>query len=168
MIKRSICIFPFFENIDKLELWREKYDPLYGKIAPHVTLVFPFESELSSKMIGSHVSNALKEIKPFELEFSGFSVENDSFLFIDVERGYDTIVQLHNRLYTGILKQFLRKDLPFKPHLTIGRFVSDHACEEAFQVVSEENLTFQTAVTEVVVEVIEEDESSTVECRIRL
>jgi hypothetical protein len=49
-LKRSIIIFPQFGNDTNLiQNIRHQYDPLASKIAPHITLVFPFESEISSE-----------------------------------------------------------------------------------------------------------------------
>lgn len=46
MITRTIMIFPEFENIDVINDIRNKYDPLADLVLPHITLVFPFDSEL--------------------------------------------------------------------------------------------------------------------------
>lgn len=32
------------------------------------------------------------------------------------------MVELHDRFYSGPLKEFLRADLPFEPHIGIGFF----------------------------------------------
>ena len=49
MSKRAIILFPkFCSNTDLIQDIRDRYDPLASKIAPHITLVFPFESEISS------------------------------------------------------------------------------------------------------------------------
>ena len=60
MKKRAILIFPEFNNIHEIEVIRKQYDPLYEKIAPHITLVFPFESEMSSNQVLQHVENTTK------------------------------------------------------------------------------------------------------------
>ncbi|WP_313343152.1 hypothetical protein [Sedimentibacter sp.] len=45
---RTIMIFPEFENIDVINDIRKKYDPLADLVLPHITLVFPFDSELKN------------------------------------------------------------------------------------------------------------------------
>jgi len=45
--KRCIMIFPQFNNINIIDGIREKYDPLSNNVRPHITLVFPFESNIS-------------------------------------------------------------------------------------------------------------------------
>jgi hypothetical protein len=45
-------IFPQFKNIEIINEIRNRYDPLAKLVRPHITLVFPFENEMS---------NAIKE-----------------------------------------------------------------------------------------------------------
>ncbi|WP_369010063.1 hypothetical protein [Alkalihalobacillus sp. TS-13] len=47
---------------------RSKYDPLFDKISPHITLVFPFESTLSTDECISHLKGSLFGCIPFEPE----------------------------------------------------------------------------------------------------
>ena len=47
MSLRTIMIFPEFENMDIIDRIRDKYDPLARLVRPHITLVFPFENEMS-------------------------------------------------------------------------------------------------------------------------
>lgn len=66
--KRAIIIFPQFgSDINLIQDIRNQYDPLTNKIAPHITLVFPFESEISSNELRQHVRNSLYEFKSFNL-----------------------------------------------------------------------------------------------------
>lgn len=51
MYTRTIIIFPEFENIDIINNIRKKYDPLADLILPHITLVFPFDSEMSNEKL---------------------------------------------------------------------------------------------------------------------
>ena len=49
MNTRTIMIFPEFDNIDVINDIRKKYDPLVDLVLPHITLVFPFDSELTNE-----------------------------------------------------------------------------------------------------------------------
>ena len=57
---RTIMIFPQFKNIEIINEIRNRYDPLAKLVRPHITLVFPFENEMSNvnkisvEMIGEH------------------------------------------------------------------------------------------------------------------
>lgn len=42
-------IFPKFENIKIIDEIRDKYDPLANHVRPHITLVFPFESNIRNR-----------------------------------------------------------------------------------------------------------------------
>ena len=41
-------IFPEFDNIDIIDEIRAKYDPLTKLVRPHITIVFPFEMEITN------------------------------------------------------------------------------------------------------------------------
>ncbi len=51
MKERTIMIFPKFDNLDIINSIRDKYDPLAKLVPPHLTLVFPFKSELTKEII---------------------------------------------------------------------------------------------------------------------
>ena len=61
-------IFPIFGNIDLINNIREEYDPLYNHVAPHITLVFPFLSELATGDLREHVVDALRDFTEFNLQ----------------------------------------------------------------------------------------------------
>ena len=103
-LKRSIIIFPQFDkDTDLIQNIRLRYDPLANKIAPHITLVFPFESEISSDALRQHIETQLDGLKPFSLSFQGISQEQDNYLFLNLTQGQKQIVRIHDILYYGIL-----------------------------------------------------------------
>lgn len=84
---RTIMIFPHFDNMEIINIIREKYDPLARLVKPHITLVFPFESEMTNAELEDVLDNCLKSIKPFPIVLQGFSKEEDKFgnyLFLDM------------------------------------------------------------------------------------
>lgn len=62
-MKRAIILFPSFDNINIINKIREKYDPLANCIPPHITIVFPFDSDISIDDLKSHVNKVLKGTK---------------------------------------------------------------------------------------------------------
>ena len=99
---RTIMIFPDFENGEIIDKIREKYDPLAKMVRPHITIVFPFDIQLSDEEIEKILDNRLNGIKAFEIEFQGFSKCEDKFgnyLFLEVVRGSDIIEDIHDTLY---------------------------------------------------------------------
>jgi predicted nucleic acid-binding Zn-ribbon protein len=76
--KRAIVIFPQLgSDINLIQDIRDQYDPLAHKIAPYITLVFPFESEISSNELRQHLSNSLYEFKSFNLTIYKFETKVD-------------------------------------------------------------------------------------------
>lgn len=79
MSLRTIMIFPEFENREIIDNIRKQYDPLYELVQPHITLVFPFESQISNEELAEILKVRLQGIKPFELKLGGISKQEDSF-----------------------------------------------------------------------------------------
>lgn len=55
MKERTIMIFPQFDNIEKINEIRCKYDPLSDLVRPHITLVFPFKNEITSEYLSEQI-----------------------------------------------------------------------------------------------------------------
>lgn len=73
--KRDILLFPEFSNIDKIEKVRKKYDELYGLIKTHITLAFPFNSEISNEELKESLKEHLKGVKKFKINMQGISLK---------------------------------------------------------------------------------------------
>ena len=60
--------------------------------------------------------------------------DDTAYVFLVPDEGYSGISLLHDRLYTGILQPFLRLEVPFIPHITIGtlkdRSTAKALCDE--------------------------------------
>ena len=65
--KRDILIFPKFDNMDKLQEIRQKYDRLADKVCPHNTLAFPFSDSISDEELTSKLSDLLSNWSPFKV-----------------------------------------------------------------------------------------------------
>ncbi len=57
--------FPEFSNIEVINEIREMYDPLASHVRPHITLVFPFESNIDSIQLKSHLEEVLVSVNSF-------------------------------------------------------------------------------------------------------
>lgn len=162
MSTRTIMIFPEFEDMDIIDGVRKKYDPLTDLVRPHITIVFPFENQMSNNDIANILAVRLKNIRPFELVLSGISKQEDRFgnyLFLDVKQGTIEICSIHNILYDN---EFSEHDLglPYKPHMTVGKLPTVDALNEAYEEVKGINRTFKTVVKKISVEMIGENEES--------
>jgi len=97
-------IFPDFENVELIDCIRKDYDPLVDLVRPHITLVFPFEDNISNDELKSILEDRLKGVKPFDIELKGFSKSKDrygNFLFMNVMSGMESIVRIHDVLYNN-------------------------------------------------------------------
>ncbi|GLC82684.1 2'-5' RNA ligase family protein [Lacrimispora brassicae] len=156
MITRTIMIFPEFHNMDVINFYRNKYDPLSALVKPHITLVFPFQSNISNDILNQHICSQLMNMKPFEITLHGVSKHPDelgNYLFLNVIKGKDPIRQIHEKLYSQILKEY-NKGYPYSPHLTLGKVGSLEDLESAYLDVSRCSETFQATITTISVEMI--------------
>jgi 2'-5' RNA ligase len=39
---------------------------------------------------------------------------------LNVKKGNDELIKIHDRLYTGILREYLVRDISYIPHITVG------------------------------------------------
>lgn len=159
---RTIMIFPEFKNIDVINDIRKKYDPLADLVLPHITLVFPFDSELTNEELKLHLKECLSGIQPYKVELEGFSKQGNSYgncLFLNVVQGMDEIKNIHDRLYKGRLKQF-DAGYDYVPHMTVGNVTSMELLNNAFDDVKNYDDKFSTVVKKISVEMIGDHEES--------
>lgn len=173
MIKRCIMIFPHFENMQFIDNLRSKYDPLTEHVRPHITLVFPFESDIESSKLKQHIENVISGIMPFEIRLSGITASTPlgNYLFLNIIEGSNQIVELNKRLYSDILEEFYPKWLngrEFLPHMTIGKISDLEAFNKAIEETKNIDDVFETTVDKISVEIIDENEDSIIEMEIIL
>jgi 2'-5' RNA ligase len=124
MSKRVVVAFP---RAASAVAWRqvlsvrERFDPLADKIAPHLTLVFPFEDALSDHALEKHLRSAVAGLPTFPVIFRGITAHENEYLFLNVVKGNDSVIQLHDALYTGPLAVHRVRLHTFVPHVTVGR-----------------------------------------------
>jgi 2'-5' RNA ligase superfamily len=113
---------------------RQQEDELnFSSIDPHFTLVFPI-IEIDRATLVSHAKQSLEGMQPFEFTLRCAVLCNDAFskythVFLVPDEGYSNIVKLHDRLYTGIIADELRLDIPFIPHIGIANSLDPHHCK---------------------------------------
>lgn len=163
-MKRAIILFPKFNNIHIIDEIREKYDSLSNCIEPHITIVFPFESDISTKELKSHFNEYLKGIKKFRVKLKDITGDfRDGYLFLNVKSGNDQIIELHDKLYSGILKEFLYRKITYSPHLTVGRIADQIDFDNAVDELSYYRESFETIIDKIFVENIDENQNSIIE-----
>lgn len=162
-ITRAIHIFPELDQVDLIQSIRKRYDPLYPCIPPHITLVFPFESEITNIELYRHVKQALTGFQPFAIRLEEISASHDHYLFLNVKQGNDQIIALHDRLYTGPLASYRSYKHTYLPHLTVGRLHHEHELDEALQEMRSFHHRFESQVSQVIAERIDDNGQSIIE-----
>jgi len=168
-MKRAIVLYPKFDGLETIQAMRRKFDPLANYIAPHITLVFPFESTLSTKEVEEHVRAVIKGMTRFSVRLGGFSGDQpDGYLFLRVRQGNDIIIDLHDRLYSGALQPHLCRETLYCPHVTVGKVEYVPAFKDALVELDEITTIFECEISQVFVENIDSHEKSTIELVIDL
>jgi 2'-5' RNA ligase len=108
-----------------LEAFRREHDiPYRDVVAAHFTMVFGCNG-LAVSQYTEHVATVARASSPisFSCRYAmlGADDEDDTaYVFLVPDEGYSAISMLHDQLYTGILEPYLRLDIPYVPHITIG------------------------------------------------
>jgi 2'-5' RNA ligase len=160
--KRCILIKPQFHNVENIETLRRKYDPMAKYGGPHITLVFPFESDITEDALRKHVIKAVSGFTSFELKLQGItgtsfllSDRTDNCLFLNVKQGNDKLIELHDKLYTGILEEYLCREVSYSPHVTLGKIENLDAYQNALEETKKNSEVFRTRVNSLNVEIVE-------------
>ena len=144
----AVVIFPAFQPAERqaIDRIRAAYDPLAAVIEPHITLVFPFETTITPESLRAHMWQAVESVVPFEIELRGVTGQENEWLFLNVKRGNDQIVALHDRLYRGPLAPHYKPRYSYMPHLTVGHVTPGEPFETALGEAASLIATFKTTV----------------------
>ncbi|MBC8141206.1 MAG: 2'-5' RNA ligase family protein [Armatimonadetes bacterium] len=173
---RQCCIYlrPDFSLSDseRLANFRARFDPLHGKIPPHITLVFPFALAEGDAGFAVETTRRIAErFVQFPATFGAPILSSDGYALLPLARGAGAVRDLHNALYaTETFALFLNTDIAYVPHVTIGRTAPSDAKRTAdiTAAFTEWGATDQASVTWVIVESFGMDEVSFVEAAISL
>lgn len=173
MLERCIMIFPEFDNMGIINEIRKKYDPLESHVRPHITLVFPFSSDIESIELENHLKDVLSSIDPFRVVLKGITPIKSfgNYLFLNVENGRNEIIELNKRLYTGVLEAYHPERLKsgdYLPYMTVGKIESEQEYKLAIEGTKEIVDVFDTIVSKISVEIIDGNEDSIIEMEIAL
>lgn len=166
--KRCVLVYPNFENRGVIDAIRDKYDPLCNVIDPHITLVFPFGSDLSARALAEHTQEALLGFEPFHLRMKGLtaSIEPDgNYLFLNVAQGLQELYGLSRKLYTGILAEY-QSDLyraRYCPHITVGKLGKSEDHRGIIRRIGNQETEFACDIDCVHIEIIKESDSAILE-----
>ncbi len=148
MLQHLVIARPVLAPQDRrrIEALRARHDPQHALIGPHVTLVFPV-SGLPAAEIDSHVSEVAETSSAIRFHINAAAALHDrltpnSYVFLLPETGAAELTLLHDRLYDGPLRRHLRWDIPFTPHMTVGRFEEPMAADDLATELNAKRLSF--------------------------
>ena len=118
-----------FPKIDftRINEIRSIYDPNKSYIDPHIVVVFPIDSTIGESNLIDHIQSVIKNNTSFPISLSGLEKSWDHYLYLTVSNGVEMIITLHDKLYSGVLEKYWFKDVPYKPHITLGFFADRQA-----------------------------------------
>ena len=127
----AVAWFPVPAGIEKVEAIRRRHDPASPLIPAHVSLAFPFPTSLTQLQIATHVRSVVSRWPPVPVAFRRVRIHAGEFVFLMASRGAASITALHDKLYTRSLRQHLRPEFGYEPHITIARNPDSRELEAA-------------------------------------
>ena len=118
------------------ETWRKKYDALYNRLDPHISLGSALTGD-AWKELNSGLVDLLATVSPFEvcLDHVERSATNENTIFLGLRDGRP-VVSIQ-RLLESSFPTLMEKDPDFVPHLSIGWFSEPRARDLAVEAVRE-------------------------------
>lgn len=139
----AIVAYPQLSVDDRrwIEAFRGAHDPQSSLIAVHFTLVFPTDVPMHDLV--EHARAVLNGAQGFSFALGRARtvksvVGHGAHVFLVPEQGAPQIIDLHDRLYSGLLEPHLRADIPFIPHITVAAHASVEECERLAAIVNAE------------------------------
>jgi 2'-5' RNA ligase len=144
----AIVIFPKYDNQFLIDQQRNQFDPLVSVLDPHHTLVFSFESDLSLEQLQAHIQLVIQGILPIEIQLQRNTGSEGEYLFSNLKHGNNQIIEMHDRLYTGLNESHLIRDHTYIPHLTVGRLNNKAEFLTALEYMQKMNAVFDTVIND--------------------
>ncbi len=112
-------------NQNWIDRTRTRNDPDFQKVRPHFTLLFGC-AEVPVDVYTRHVASIAKTTPPFEFHARRVSLGVDHFstvgyAFLVPDEGHSSILALHDQLYSSPLSSYRALDMPYIPHITLGK-----------------------------------------------
>jgi hypothetical protein len=123
------------DDYNKIQEYRKINDPLFFNVVdPHFTFVFPVFDMGEASFI-SEVKDKSKEFTKVDFTICCATITKDSFsdyyyLLLVPDEGYSRIVKMHDKLYSDKLKDNLRLDIDFTPHMGIADSLDKYECKK--------------------------------------
>lgn len=153
MVPLYTVAFPVFsaEQRAQIDELRGLHDARNARmIAPHFTLVFAC-SALEEHAYLNHVRPIAASTPRIvfacrEVEFHAAPEGDGVHVYLVPDSGASSITLLHDALYQGPLAPCLRHDLPYLPHITIGRVASQDQAKGLCDFLNARGLSFEGGI----------------------
>ena len=122
-MKRVIFVEPQIENSETILDIFKKYNPDSSFVNPHICFVFPFESDLETRIVESIINDTFSKYSTFDIQLSGLTVsyeKRNNFLFLNVLDESNILKQMSNGLYNSLGNNAKLRGR-YTPHITIGK-----------------------------------------------
>lgn len=105
--------------------FRQKYDPFYNRVDSHITIIFPFESNLMLDDLSNMIKSVTDYHKPLKIELNsiGDFYPRSPVIYWEIQKN-EAICELYYQLYASLDQPIPVKD--YKPHVTLAREISNH------------------------------------------
>lgn len=149
-----VYVEPTFGPADRawIDGIRAAHDPNARVVGPHATLVYPAPGFARAETFG-HVAAAARTAPPFGLGFAGVKAERAAdgsgvYLYLMATTGAAELRTLRERLLIGPLANANRMDIPYEPHVTLGRFREFDEAERIARRLDAEGRSIKSIATE--------------------
>jgi 2'-5' RNA ligase len=75
-----------------------------------------------------------------------FKLKFDAHHLLNVTRGNDALIALHDRLYRGPQELYLSHEFSYLPHVTVGRLPNDETFRAALAIASRTSIDFEATL----------------------
>lgn len=120
----GLVYYPHIKH-EGFQSFRRRYDPYWELLPEHVTFIHPVPGHIGKKKLEGHIEHVLNHWHPFDVHFCTVEKTWDHWMYLGAIEGHQSVIDLHDQLYDGILNPYLRKDLPFYPHIGLGLFSNE-------------------------------------------
>lgn len=121
------------QDFEIIQDFRKKNDLFYSVVDPHFTLVFPV-NDFTKEAFIEEITAKSKDVFKIDFVLRCATINKDTFsdyyhIFLVPDEGFSKIVKLHDQLYAENLREHLRLDIDFIPHLCIGNSKDPFVCK---------------------------------------
>jgi 2'-5' RNA ligase len=159
--------FPELGDADRdfVERFRQQHDLTYRNVLPaHFTMVFGVR-DMDVESYIEHVRDIARSARPFSFTcryamFGADMADDTAYIALVPDEGYSSLSLLHDRLYGGPLERHHKLELPYVPHITIGRSRDRREAKDLCGHLNESGLMIAGRISSLTVGALENDKFS--------